>query len=237
MEQNAAIDGWPDDFSGTVRLFPLPNLVLFPHVVQPLHIFEPRYCDMLTESVATDKLIAMALLKTGWEPQYKSRPEVAKTICVGKIISHTPTEDGRHNILLLGMKRAEIIREHESKKSFRAADVKICDDLYPAEDAGGREHLIQRLRDLFSRIVPEGFAAQESFQQLVGQDLPLGILTDTITYALNLPLSIKQQLLAEFNVDIRSRLLIRCLEQQLKSRESTEPSTMTDEFPPKFSQN
>ena len=58
---------WPQDFCGTVRLFPLPNLVLFPNVLQPLHIFEPRYCDMLAEAMSSDRLIAMAFLLTASE--------------------------------------------------------------------------------------------------------------------------------------------------------------------------
>ena len=52
----------PDEFSGQVRLFPLPNLVLFPHVIQPLRVFEPRYVDLLHDALATDRLITMALL-------------------------------------------------------------------------------------------------------------------------------------------------------------------------------
>ena len=49
----------PDDFDGRVRLFPLPDLVVFPHSMQPLHIFEPRYCEMLAESLESDSLIAL----------------------------------------------------------------------------------------------------------------------------------------------------------------------------------
>ena len=66
--------GIPDDFDGLVRMFPLPNLVLFPHVIQALHIFEPRYCDLLTESLESDHLITMALLIPGWENHYKGKP-------------------------------------------------------------------------------------------------------------------------------------------------------------------
>jgi hypothetical protein len=84
--------------------------------------------------------------------------------------------------------------------------------------------------------VPEGLAAQESFKQLVGKQLPLGILTDTITYALNLPVAIKQQLLAECNVDIRCRILIRCLEQQIRC-DGFGSGSPPDDFPPKFSEN
>ena len=65
-----------ESFSGTARLFPLPNLVLFPHVMQPLHIFEPRYRSMLEDALASDGLIAMALLAPGWENDYEGRPNL-----------------------------------------------------------------------------------------------------------------------------------------------------------------
>lgn len=237
MTDLQASAAWPDDFCGRVRLFPLPNLVLFPHVVQPLHIFEPRYCEMLSDALATDRLIAMALLDKGWENQYQNRPPIAPTICIGKVVSHTPTEDGRHNILLVGMKRARIVEELEGDRSFRQARVDVLEDLYDPDGAAARPVLMERLQKLFSHFVPEGLATQESFKQLLGKQLPLGIFADTITYALNLPLAIKQQLLAEHNVDIRCRILTRCLEQQLKGCNQESTGLNSEDFPPKFSQN
>lgn len=228
---------WPDDFCGTVKLFPLPNLVLFPHVVQPLHIFEPRYCEMLTDAVETDSLIAMAFLQPGWEGNYLERPRLAETVCVGRIISHTPTEDGRHNILLVGLKRGRIIQEIEDDLAYRSAQVEIMEDVYVDDANEKRVALAHRLQQLFSHFVPDGLAAQESFKQLVGKQLPLGVLTDTIAFALNLALPIKQQLLAENNVDVRCRLLIRCLESQIRGDADDNPSQIADGFPPKFSDN
>ena len=70
-----------DDFSGVVRLFPLPNVVLFPHVMQPLQIFEPRYLELLDDALADDGLLAMALLEPGWESDYDGRPPIASTVC------------------------------------------------------------------------------------------------------------------------------------------------------------
>ena len=67
----------PDDFSGRVRLFPLPNLVLFPGVMQPLHIFEPRYRAMLEAALASDGLIAMSVLLDGWQQDYEGRPPMS----------------------------------------------------------------------------------------------------------------------------------------------------------------
>lgn len=57
----------PDQFEGHVRLFPLPNLVMFPHVMQALHIFEPRYRSMFEEALDDDRLVALGSLAPGWE--------------------------------------------------------------------------------------------------------------------------------------------------------------------------
>jgi uncharacterized protein len=232
---------WPEDFCGTVKLFPLPNLVLFPHVVQPLHIFEPRYCSMLMDALNSDQLIAMALLQPNWEAEYDQKPAIAPTVCIGKIISHAPTENNRHNLLLVGVKRARIIREHCSNgKPYRTAEVEIIEDQYPEEESPHRAELLQKLQELFLRFVPEGLAAQESFRQLVGKQLPLGVLTDTITFAIDLPIAIKLQLLAEENVDIRCRILTRCLQQKLGSEGASKESDSAiagSDFPPPFSKN
>lgn len=230
---------WPEDFCGQVKLFPLPNLVLFPHVVQPLHIFEPRYCEMLEDALSSDRLIAMALLQPSWEVQIDQRPAIASTVCIGKVISQTPTDDNRHNILLVGVRRARIIRELTAcKKPYRIADVELLQDYYPDEETIPRQDLLQKLQDLFLKFVPDGLAAQESFRQLVGKQLPLGILTDTITYAMNLPVAIKLQLLAEENVDIRCRILTRCLEQKLGLEGIAEcDQSPNADFPPPFSEN
>src|SRR3990170_3664199 len=90
-------------FSGVVRLFPLPNLVLYPHVMQPLHVFEGRYREMLEDAIAGDRLIAMALLEPGWEPDYESRPAIAPFACLGKVITHHRLSDCRYNLLLMGV--------------------------------------------------------------------------------------------------------------------------------------
>lgn len=232
--QNAV--SWPEDFSGRVRLFPLPNLVLFPHVVQPLHIFEPRYCEMLCDAMTSDRLIAMALLEPGWEMQYQKKPAIAPVVCIGKVITHTPTADHRHNILLAGLKRARIKREIEcGERSYRQAEVELLVDSYPPDCALTRGKSQDELLHMFCQLVPEGLGVQESCQQLIGAQLPLGILTDVITFTLNLPLPVKQQLLAEPNVDVRCRILSRCLKELLKNREV---SSQTDgKFPPRFSPN
>src|SRR5256885_15605887 len=94
-----------------VPLFPLPNTVLFPHAVLPLHIFEERYKRMTADALAGDRLIAMALLTPGWEKQYYSRPEIAPVVCVGRIISHEKLPAGKYHLLPQGETRARLIQE------------------------------------------------------------------------------------------------------------------------------
>src|SRR3712207_569670 len=97
-----------DKFAGIARLFPLPNLVLFPSVIQPLHIFEPRYRQMTADALAGDRLLAIVLLRPGWEEEYEGRPAVYPVACLGHIAAHQRLEDGRSNLLLRGLRRIRI---------------------------------------------------------------------------------------------------------------------------------
>ena len=86
-------------------LFPLPNVVLFPRAVLPLHIFEDRYKAMITDALRGNRLIAMALLKPGWEQNYYGRPEIHPVVCVGTLLTHEKLPDGKYNLLLQGHTR------------------------------------------------------------------------------------------------------------------------------------
>jgi Lon protease-like protein len=112
------------EFSGVARLFPLPNVVLFPFLVQPLHIFEPRYRQMAIDALAGDRLIATALLRPGWEAKYDGKPAVFPVVCLGRIVSDQRLPDGRFNIQLRGLSRARILQEVDNGKRYRSAQVK-----------------------------------------------------------------------------------------------------------------
>src|SRR5439155_576777 len=71
----------PSYVLSSVPLFPLPNVVLFPRAVLPLHIFEERYKEMTAEALAGDRQVAMALLKPGWEKDYYHRPVIEPVVC------------------------------------------------------------------------------------------------------------------------------------------------------------
>ncbi len=224
----------PETFAGRVRLFPLPNLVMFPHVVQPLHIFEPRYREMVEEALETDQLIAMAHLKPGWELEYDARPPIAPVTCIGRIVSHTQLDDGKFNILLLGLRRATIARELPLTHSFREAQVTVLEDRYATSAAQQRAALQRELLRCFRRFTPESPAAQEQFESLMNNRLPLGVLADVISFTMKFDVDLKQRLLSEADVDRRARLLVdelRRLEQSDVMADDERP------FPPAFSPN
>ncbi len=230
----------PRDFAGSVRLFPLPNLVLFPHVVQPLHIFEPRYCEMLEDALASDGLIAMVLLEPGWERDYDGRPAIAPVACLGRVLSHERLAGGKHNLLLRGMCRAAIRRELPAERAFRQADVDLLEDFYPSSSAARRPLLQRRLVDLARELLPDKAAGQQQLDELLASQVSLGRLTDIFAYTLGFPLAAKQRLLTEWNVDRRAKLLsdhLRKLAERVSPAEATGEEPMERPYPPRFSLN
>jgi ATP-dependent Lon protease len=225
--------GLPTEFDGIVRLFPLPNLVMFPHVIQALHIFEPRYCELLSEALESDRLITMAILETGWESNFERLPRISKNVCIGRVISHTPVGDGRHNILLAGLQRARIIEEIDEDLPFRKAHVQIIQDV-PFEDPIAEEAARVHLLNLFSPALPEELAQSDAFSDLLSQQIPLGTLTDVIAYALSFPPAMKQFLLGEHRVVVRYETLVEQLSLLAASKQSNRP---LNGQPPPFSAN
>lgn len=233
----------PDDFDGRVRLFPLPELVLFPHAVQPLHIFEARYCEMLLESLATDRLIAMTTL-TGALPIQEGQPPVASTVCISRIISHVELEDERHNILLVGVRRAKILKELDAGRTFRIAEVDAKSDVYPPEKSEARLELKTDLLKAFGDVIPTGQQVQQSLQELLSGTLGLGPITDIIAHTIPFSVEQKLNLLAEPNVDFRAESLIELLRTEDLTFEPIAGSLKTSsarkggpKFPPPFSLN
>jgi uncharacterized protein len=216
----------PEKFSGKVRLFPLPNLVVFPHVMQPLHIFEPRYRAMLEEALADDGLIAMALLAPGWEKDYEGRPPLRPIGCLCRVATYHRTEEGSYNVLVLGLRRIAIVRELPPDKPFREAEAQLCEDHYPEEGSAARTELQRKLLESFKLVLPRIPEACEQLDQLLGSQISLGMLTDIVAYTLDIDLDFKERLLAEPCIDHRAQLLFDHLNTARKGT-----------FPPEFSVN
>ncbi|MCP4083367.1 MAG: LON peptidase substrate-binding domain-containing protein [Planctomycetaceae bacterium] len=221
----------PSNFTGLVKLFPLPNLVLFPGVIQPLHIFEPRYRKLMEDAVSSDQLIAIARLKPDAALNH-NEPAISTTVCVGKIVTHAELPDGRFNLLLLGAQRATVIREIATDLPYRMADVKIAKTPQDPMDVDDDSIRAQASR-LFRRLVATDESLDsEAVGQLLNDHLPLGMLMDLLTFSSNAELRDQQDILETFDIDIRARKVIEILQSRLVSLEQPELR-----FPPSFSYN
>ncbi|MFK7766680.1 MAG: LON peptidase substrate-binding domain-containing protein [Mariniblastus sp.] len=232
MSLNQADLSLPDGFANIVRLFPLPNTVLFPGVVQALHLFEPRYRAMMDDALAADELITMAYLKP--DVGFGEEPEISKIVCVGKILSHTLLDDGRYNVFLVGTKRAAIVKELPIETPYRMAEVFILDDVV-AKDSN-----IAQLRadivDAFRKLATlRSDWNQEAMDQFVDEDLSFGQLVDMICYASGASPADQQLVLETTELSQRGEIVLQLLNIEIQTREE-EPSQKQD-FPPGFSLN
>lgn len=223
----------PAQFAGQARLFPLPNLVLLPHVLQPLHIFEPRYRALLEDAVAGDRLIAMSLLAPGWERDYDGRPPLEPIACLGRVATWQQVDAERYNLLLLGLRRVRLERELPPLALFRRAQVEVLEDDYPQSGAEARPALYRQLADAFRPLLPKLTGVGDQLEPLLGGNVPLGVLTDIVAYSLPLAHAIKALLLAELNVDARAKILV----QELAHAQRAGAALPALKYPLDFSDN
>ncbi len=127
----------------TIPIFPLPNAVLFPNVFLPLHIFEPRYREMVSDALAGDRIIGMVLLQPGYQANYEGRPAVYPVGCAGVITHSEALPDGRFNIVLRGLEKFHVTGEDESR-AYRLAHVEALPE--PTTDDDRAQLRRQRLR-------------------------------------------------------------------------------------------
>jgi Lon protease-like protein len=203
----------------TVPLFPLPNVVLFPRAVLPLHIFEERYKSMTADALAGRKLIAMALLKPGWEKSYYCRPPIESVVCIGKIISCERLPDGKYNFLLQGQSRATIVTEHDSHTPYRISDLQPLPEPPIMEIDLSNQRL--RLTSIFSDDVFSAASLGRQFLQMLSSPLSTIDIADLIAFNLFDSPCLKQKLLAETDVHRRVQRVIDALEALRPGLEST----------------
>tara|TARA_B100000401_G_C52607539_1_gene625033 strand:- start:81 stop:719 length:639 start_codon:yes stop_codon:yes gene_type:complete len=110
-----------NNFPKTIPVFPLSNFIIFPKTTVPLNIFEPRYIDMVNDSMKSNKFIGM--IQPKYKDIQKEIPELYNIGCLGKITSFRETDDGRYLIELKGVTRFETIEEVETQKKYRTFEV------------------------------------------------------------------------------------------------------------------
>ncbi|MBU8900270.1 LON peptidase substrate-binding domain-containing protein [Corallococcus sp. M34] len=182
----------------SLKVFPLPSAVLFPHTVIPLHIFEPRYRALVKEALATDRVMAMAQLVPGWEGNYEGRPSLQPMLCAGVILWDEQVEEGRYNILLQGVSRVRCLEELTTEHLYREVRGEVLPELpYSGPE---EEQLRQAVFELAGRV-PPSFA--ENLLPVAARASG-GMLADVVASAVIPEAERRQELLEE--LDVRRRL-------------------------------
>jgi hypothetical protein len=201
----------------TIPIFPLPNVVLFPNVFLPLHIFEPRYRKMVDEALGGDRIIGMVLLRPGWEGDYEGRPPIYPIGCAGVITHAERLADGRFNIVLRGMEKFRVVGE-DTTRSFRLGHVTAMPE---ALGEAVRAEMRSERRRLEAILVPHSDGGQEMKDPKVPTSMPDEDLVNALAQYLEFEPVEKQALLERDGLLERCRSLIELLEMKvLVSRHS-----------------
>ena len=191
-----------------IPVFPLSNFIIFPNTRVPLNIFEPRYIDMINDSMKSDKLIGMIQPKN--YNNETTPPELYSVGCLGKITSFRETEDGRYLIELKGLIRFKTISEFESEKKYREYEVDFKDfsqDLEHEKEQIKFSDLELIFKDLKSLFDKRGFII--NWKALEKQSLSETI--NALAMASPFSLEEKQVLLEAKNLDDRKNRIAEIL--------------------------
>jgi uncharacterized protein len=189
-------------------IFPLPNVVLFPNVFLPLHVFEARYRAMVADALAGDRMIGMVLLKPGFEADYQGRPPIYPIGCAGVITHAEPLADGRFDIVLRGLEKFRIVGEDQTK-AYRVASVESLPEDTPATEKTALRAQRQRLEAVLAAAI-ERSGGEPRFPPAVPDDDLVNALAQYVELH---PLE-RQALLEREGVLARCRGLIELLEMK-----------------------
>ena len=191
-----------------IPVFPLSNFIIFPKTTVPLNIFEPRYIDMINDSMKSNKIIGM--IQPQSSSYQKVQPELHKVGCIGKITSFRETEDGRYLIELKGVVRFKSVKELETVTKYRILHVDYNDyiqDLDNKKEDLKFSDLELIFKDLKSLFEKKGFII--NWKALEKQSLDETI--NALAMASPFSLEEKQVLLEAQNLDIRKNKIAEIL--------------------------
>ena len=196
---------------GKVPVFPLPQVILFPQVELPLYIFEPRYRQMLKDTLEGNKWMAISLLQKGWEKKKEPYPS-HEIVGVGYVKAAIQNPDGTSHILLKGVKRARIVR-YVQMEPYRVAQIRqIPDQVKDSKELrclGRTLHqlFIQKLR-LSSERPGDKFILPKELKDPI-------TLSHYVSFTASVDPYLKQDILETANANCRLKHLIEILEEEI----------------------
>lgn len=176
-----------------VPVFPLPEVVLFPEAVLPLHVFEPRYRILARDAVAGDGWIVIALLQPGWELDYEGRPPIHEVACAGQIVHSQELPDGRWYLTLKGVHRVRIVEELPGGDYRRARVEPLPEDATRLQSTQSGLLLKQLLAD-FAALNEEVSVATKGVDVVTDPDVRIPVM-HAVALHLGAPPAVRQSLL------------------------------------------
>ncbi len=201
--------------AGTVvPVFPLPGTVFFPGTLLPLNVFEPRYRAMVRDAAASDRLIAMALLRPGWESDYAGRPPIHTIGTVGRIEQLEHQDDGRYHMRLAGLTRVRF-DELTSTRPYRLAQVIPLEETSVVEDDATIERV--KLDLLVSRALLRRELEQDcQLGPCLDEHRPFEIVTNETCASLPISAAQRQHLLEENDIRRRASRAAAVIEELIE---------------------
>ena len=201
-------------------IFPLPSVVLFPNVFLPLHIFEPRYRQMIADALAGDRIIGMVVLRPGYEDDYEATPPIYPTGC-SALITHVETlDDGRYNLILRGLEKFIVDSEQlpAAGRLYRSAVITPVDESVRATD---RDELRRERRKLQDVLMP---LFSGSLEGRLPDAMPDEDLVNALAQYLEFDPMEKLALLERHGALARCRSMIQLLEMKAMVKDQADDS-------------
>jgi Lon protease-like protein len=198
-----------------VPLFPLPNGVLFPNTPMPLYIFEERYRTMVREALAGNRELVIALSRAGVESNYSDVTAVHEIACLGRIETYEELEDGKYNIVVVGVQRIRIIREVRHAP-YQMVEVEKLEDAAYDERSDEIMKRQNHLSGLFAKFAELATGVKQQTMEFMPQ-LDFESLVNMVAMTLNLAIEQKQALLEINEASQRCDILIPALQQQIET--------------------
>ena len=175
-------------------IFPLPDVVFFPHTLLPLHVFEARYRAMVMDALERDRRLCVVKLRPGYEARYEGKPEVHAIAGAGEIVSWERLANGRYNILLKGEGRVRLERELPSDTLYRLWEVRRLEDVAPT---------LARIRAACARLLRALDRPADLLDTALAEGQPPGVIADRVAAAVLPDAIVRQALLEEQDVAAR----------------------------------
>jgi Lon protease-like protein len=191
--------------------------VLFPHVFLPLHIFEPRYRQMVADALSGDRLIGMTLLRPGFESDYEGRPPIYATGCTGVITHFERLDDGRFNLILRGLDKFKVLGEEDvaGNRLYRRALVHLIDESLRDQDRDVLRAERRRLEAALGPFFDRGVSEQQLPSAMPDEDF-----VNALAQYLEFEPVEKQALLERSGTIARCRSMVELLEMKAMLRKT-----------------